>query len=244
MRSIAPLVVCTALTGAHAAPVETFGGELAVGDSIAGLSVDVNADGFFDINFAYFGITVNSIFAWDGVFRAADGIPDARFAAALDANDRLVHPRFDAGDTIGPAQILGAEFGAVAYEEFFSGISGGPWLDQEQGYAGFSFLIDGERHYGYAELAIDNSKNTDDGFLVLYRIAYETDPDTPIVAGEPSSCPADLADPFGTLNFFDIAAYIALFNAADPAADLAPPSGVLNFFDLAEYITLYNAGCP
>tara|TARA_R110000782_G_scaffold19101_4_gene52007 strand:- start:22018 stop:23574 length:1557 start_codon:yes stop_codon:yes gene_type:complete len=57
-------------------------------------------------------------------------------------------------------------------------------------------------------------------------------------------CPADLAPPFGVLNFFDIAAYIALYNAMDPAADLAPPFGVWNFFDIAEYIAQYNAGCP
>jgi hypothetical protein len=59
-----------------------------------------------------------------------------------------------------------------------------------------------------------------------------------------NACPPDLAAPFGTLNFFDLAAYIALYNANDPAADLAAPFGALNFFDLAEYIALYNAGCP
>lgn len=58
------------------------------------------------------------------------------------------------------------------------------------------------------------------------------------------TCPADLAAPFGTLNFFDIAAYIDLFNANDPAADIAAPFGSLNFFDISEYIGLYNAGCP
>jgi hypothetical protein len=57
-------------------------------------------------------------------------------------------------------------------------------------------------------------------------------------------CIPDFAPPFGTLNFFDISAYIAAFNAMDPAADLAPPTGVFNFFDLAEFINLYNAGCP
>jgi len=27
-------------------------------------------------------------------------------------------------------------------------------------------------------------------------------------------------------------------------ADLADPFGVMNFFDMAEYLTLFNAGCP
>jgi hypothetical protein len=59
-----------------------------------------------------------------------------------------------------------------------------------------------------------------------------------------AGCDADLAEPFGVLNFFDLAAYIALFNAGDPAADLAAPFGSLNFFDVAAYIASYNAGCP
>lgn len=60
----------------------------------------------------------------------------------------------------------------------------------------------------------------------------------------PAPCPADLVGQPGILNFFDLAAYIARFNARDPRADLAPPAGVFNFFDLAAYLDLYNMGCP
>jgi hypothetical protein len=60
----------------------------------------------------------------------------------------------------------------------------------------------------------------------------------------PGCSVADLAEPYDTLNFFDISAYLALFNASDPAADLAEPFGALNFFDISEYLSLYNAGCP
>lgn len=56
-------------------------------------------------------------------------------------------------------------------------------------------------------------------------------------------CLADL-DGNGTLNFFDIVAYLSAFGAGDPSADLAEPLGVLNFFDLAAFLQLYNAGCP
>ena len=61
--------------------------------------------------------------------------------------------------------------------------------------------------------------------------------------GGPDTCAADITGD-GNLNFFDLAAYLDLFNSGDPAADLAAPSGVLNFFDLAAYLDLYNAGCP
>jgi endonuclease I len=56
-------------------------------------------------------------------------------------------------------------------------------------------------------------------------------------------CAPDLAEPFGTLNFFDLAAYLGLYTAADPQADLND-DGVFNFFDVSAYIASYNAGCP
>ena len=60
----------------------------------------------------------------------------------------------------------------------------------------------------------------------------------------PVVCVADLAAPFGVLNLQDLFAYIALFNASDPAADLAAPFGTLNLQDLFAYIASFNAGCP
>ncbi len=66
-----------------------------------------------------------------------------------------------------------------------------------------------------------------------------------LTCDQPGGCSAaDLAEPFGVLNFFDISAYIGLYNAGDPAADVAAPFGTLNFFDISAYIGLFNAGCP
>ena len=48
----------------------------------------------------------------------------------------------------------------------------------------------------------------------------------------------------GELNFFDISAFIALYNVQDPDADISAPFGVWNFFDIATYIAQYNTGCP
>ena len=64
------------------------------------------------------------------------------------------------------------------------------------------------------------------------------------VATPVEECPADLAAPFGTLNIFDIQAFLALYNTQDPAADLAEPFGSFNIFDIQAYIGLYNQGCP
>lgn len=59
-----------------------------------------------------------------------------------------------------------------------------------------------------------------------------------------NGCSADLAEPFGVLNFFDLLVYIDLFNASDLQADLTSPFSVINFFDLLAYLSAFNAGCP
>jgi hypothetical protein len=230
----------------NAAPVEVFGGEFAIGDGSSGFNIDLNTDGVFDLNFAYFGVSVNSIFGWDGVVRSPGGAADTKFAAFLDGNKFFVHPRLEAGDPIGPLLINDSSFGAIAYESFFDGFDGGPWLDQERGYVGFSFTADDGKavHYGWAEVEMDNFDNTDDGFLVLYRIGYETDPGVEIAAGAPMGCnEADFAEPFGELNFFDVSAFLTAYNAMDPAADFND-DGEWNFFDVSAFLSAYNAGCP
>ena len=55
---------------------------------------------------------------------------------------------------------------------------------------------------------------------------------------------ADLAEPFGTLDFSDVIAFLTAFGAMDPAADLAPPLGVFDFSDVIAFLTAFGAGCP
>ncbi|MDF1808724.1 MAG: zinc metalloprotease [Phycisphaerales bacterium] len=54
---------------------------------------------------------------------------------------------------------------------------------------------------------------------------------------------ADLAEPFGTLNFFDVSEFLNLFPSGNMDADLND-DGVLNFFDISIYLNAYSAGCP
>lgn len=54
---------------------------------------------------------------------------------------------------------------------------------------------------------------------------------------------ADLAEPFGTLNFFDVSAFLSAFNSADASADFNG-DGQFNFFDVSAFLSTYNAGCP
>lgn len=56
------------------------------------------------------------------------------------------------------------------------------------------------------------------------------------------ACPIDFNDD-GLLDFFDVSAFLQLFNAQDPAADLND-DGLLDFFDVSAFLQLFGAGCP
>lgn len=68
-------------------------------------------------------------------------------------------------------------------------------------------------------------------------------PATVVIRVTIPDCPADLAAPFGELDFFDVLAYLAQFEAQDPAADLAEPAGEFDFFDVLGYLALFEQGC-
>lgn len=96
--------------------------------------------------------------------------------------------------------------------------------------------VSGEMHLDAGPQTIRFAKNDSaNGFnLNWFRFTAQNAP----------CSPADTAEPYGELNFFDVSAFLGLFNAQDPAADLAEPVGVFNFFDVAAYMALFNQGCP
>ncbi|MFG0298771.1 MAG: spondin domain-containing protein [Phycisphaerales bacterium JB047] len=54
---------------------------------------------------------------------------------------------------------------------------------------------------------------------------------------------ADFAEPYETLDFFDVSAFINAFVAQDQAADLNGDS-MFNFFDVSAFLNTFSAGCP
>ena len=61
----------------------------------------------------------------------------------------------------------------------------------------------------------------------------------------PAGCnDADLAEPLGSLDFSDVAAFLGAFASMSPEADLAPPMGVFDFSDVAAFLASFGAGCP
>jgi hypothetical protein len=61
---------------------------------------------------------------------------------------------------------------------------GGYWIDVKDHYLGLTFFLDGNRHYGWARMSVQTTKNpfTVTGTLTGY--AYETIIDKPIIAGK------------------------------------------------------------
>jgi len=56
------------------------------------------------------------------------------------------------------------------------------------------------------------------------------------------SCPADFTGE-GTLDIFDVFAFIDAFNLGEPSADFTG-DGILDVFDLFEFLFAFNDGCP
>jgi hypothetical protein len=56
------------------------------------------------------------------------------------------------------------------------------------------------------------------------------------------SCPADLSGD-GNLNFFDVSAFLALYQGQHPQGDING-DGQFNFFDVSAFLSAYQGGCP
>jgi hypothetical protein len=65
-----------------------------------------------------------------------------------------------------------------------------------------------------------------------------------LARGPGSPCSAvDYAEPFGSLNFLDVSAFLSHYGKGNGAADLVF-DGSFNFFDVSKFLELYAQGCP
>lgn len=99
----------------------------------------------------------------------------------------------------------------------------------------------------------DSNDGEGDGFSTEWGVTDETDPEywwtqdiyplkMAVTVDEASSCIADVNGD-GVLSFFDISAFVTLYNDGDAAVDFTD-DGQLNFFDVSAFLAAYNAGCP
>jgi len=102
------------------------------------------------------------------------------------------------------------------------------------------FTIDGQTHFGYIELNQTVNIHNAPEFTITHW-GYESEPDTPFTL--PDCTVAAFLDD-GVFNIYDLFVYLTMYNSNDPGADLAEPFGTLNFFDMAAFMTMFHFGCP
>ncbi|MBX3323110.1 MAG: hypothetical protein KF757_08995 [Phycisphaeraceae bacterium] len=88
---------------------------------------------------------------------------------------------------------------------------------------------------------------TDSWGQTLHDLWVRTGRGQPILMAElhhDIGCISNFAPPDDSLDFFDVAAFLAAFSAQDPAADFATPFGAWDFFDILRYLDAFSTGCP
>ena len=74
---------------------------------------------------------------------------------------------------------------------------------------------------------------------------FDLQVDNVSVRSVPAGCnEADLAEPFGALDFSDVVAFLGAFGAGDTSADLAEPFGAFDFSDVVAFLAAFASGCP
>ncbi|MFI4896737.1 MAG: GC-type dockerin domain-anchored protein [Phycisphaerales bacterium JB059] len=105
------------------------------------------------------------------------------------------------------------------------------WISvQGQTELGWSYEALGGNHrimYSSADLSeVWDQHDTDMALRLLGEVAH----------------PADLAEPFGVLNFADVASFLGAFATQAPGADLAEPAGVWDLSDVGVFLASFDAG--
>ena len=147
-------------------------------------AIDLNHDGVADF-------TVANLFFEDfgpsGIYAQAilQAVPD-NGGAIVRSNEGYAAAALEKGASIGPQEPLGHGHQVMAFrtaQGSFGTYSFGPWFNVSNQYLGFQFTINGQVHYGWARLTVTWNHEFRIG-AGLTGYAYETQPDTPITAGD------------------------------------------------------------
>jgi hypothetical protein len=99
------------------------------------------------------------------------------------------------GAVIGSGQAFAAN-GTCMVEKALTSASMGPWIGVQDRYLGFEFYIEGQKHFGWARIAVDQFGFDHTGRVLGY--AYESIPGKPIIAGDEGKA-ANISLESGTL---------------------------------------------
>ena len=120
------------------------------------------------------------------------------------------------------------------------------FLNLEPGQDPLTMLNSGSQALPFDRFTFNKTFNFDlnPGANTVTIVAIEDSGNTNILTATVTlnTCEADFTGD-GVLNFFDVSAFLSLFNAQDDAADLNN-DGQFNFFDVSTFLSFYSAGCP
>lgn len=202
-----------------------------------GAPTDPSGDGFQDISI---GTPADPFRLTPGTFNdhAGTGIAQFRFIAGDLNFDGVVNV---ADLNLLDAALFGADFDAT--EDYIDPDTMSPVADPNNPGQNLQSYVFQDR-LANAFLAARNL-DTHDG-VGGANAASPTAADRDVLAGlvgDVPCSPADFAEPFGTLNFFDVQAFLAAFSAQSPGADLNNDDAY-NFFDVQTFLQAFASGCP
>jgi hypothetical protein len=201
-------------------------------DTRYGAPTDPSGDGFADIAIIADG---DAFKLTPGSYNdhGATGITQFRFVTGDLNFDGVV----DSADlALFDAQLLDADFDATA--DYIDPDTAMPIEDPSNPGTNFqSYVFQDRLANAYLAAACLDESDGLDAPSAADRVVLVS------LIGDPGCNEADLAEPFGSLDVFDVFAYLALFNASDLSADLTG-DGALDVFDVFAYLDEFNAGCP
>jgi hypothetical protein len=218
-------------------PLNADAGNANFGQFFVGYCGDVNNDDTNDIYIGDFGDSAGLGKAY--VFSGADGSIIHRFTGSFP------------GDGLGCGRGLQADLNNDGYDD----LAIGSYLnDVGAANAGRIEIFSGRTGQVLRTITGTNSAyqlgfdcvgigDTDsDGWPDL--LASAANRNTVYVIRGVNPCAADLAEPFATLDFSDVLAFLSAFAAQETHADLALPFGTFDFSDVLAFLTAFGAGCP
>jgi hypothetical protein len=145
------------------------------------LMIDLNNDGIPDFEVfrrpcgsSHSGcMDLNPLVAGNGFRPDGDEVAAGFFGVPVGAGEKFLTG--DGKSSYGNVMVLDGAYGPYSW-------SGGPWAHSTNRYLGLRFMINGQTHYGWARLSINDLH----GPSVLTGYAYETIPNKTIIEGDTS----------------------------------------------------------
>lgn len=150
-----------------------------------------------------------------------NGDPNLLFGASVDQNAGLLA----VGGPADPSQSGSAYLYEVPSGILIANLS----QSDPAGFDSFGISVALDSDFIFVGSSNDDDNGTNSGSV--YRFMIPSD-----------ECPADLTGD-GSLDFFDVSAFLAAFSVQDPVADFAG-EGNFDFFDVSAFLAAFSAGCP